>query len=87
MIKSDKEKKHYSNLLKPPINCHPYLRMSFQGWQLCLKEKNTPLEEFEPQSKVKLQVICGLDLDHFHVTWTTFKVNRKQLGTVSAYVM
>ena len=23
----------------------------------------------------------------FHVTWTTFKFNRKQLGTVSAYVM
>ena len=23
----------------------------------------------------------------FHVTWTTFKLNRNQLGTVSAYVM
>ena len=23
----------------------------------------------------------------FHVTWTTFKFNRNQLGTVSAYVM
>ena len=23
----------------------------------------------------------------FHVTWTTFKFNRNQLGTVSTYVM
>ena len=23
----------------------------------------------------------------FHVTWTTFKFNRNELGTVSAYVM
>ena len=23
----------------------------------------------------------------FHVTWTTFKFNRNQLGTVSAFVM
>ena len=28
-----------------------------------------------------------LDYSMFHVTWATFKFNRNQLGTVSAYVM
>ena len=31
----------------------------------------------------KIDVKYGM----FHVTWTTFKFNRNQLGTVSAYVM
>ena len=63
MIKSDKERKnssiHHSNLLKFPIKCHicEYL-------QSRLKEKNTPLEGFEPQSKVKIQVKCDLHLNH-----------------------
>ena len=31
--------------------------------------------------------IVGGHYSMFHVTWTTFKFNRNQLGTVSAYVM
>ena len=64
MIKSDREMKnnsiHHRNLLKQI----PHLRMSFQDWQFCLKEKNTPLEGFEPQSKPKLQVRCDLHFNH-----------------------
>ena len=41
-----------------------YLRISFQNWQSCLKEKDTPLEGFEPQSKVRIQVSCDLHLNH-----------------------
>ena len=40
------------------------LRISFQDWQSCLKEKDTPLEGFEPQSKEKIQVRCDLHLNH-----------------------
>ena len=34
--------------------------------------------------------LTGLAFNHygmFHVTWTTFKFKRNQLGTVSVYVM
>ena len=46
---------HHSNLLKPPIKCHICEYLSRNG-----KEKDTPLEGFEPQSKVKIQVRCDL---------------------------
>ena len=42
----------------------PHLRISFQDWQSYLKEKDTPLEGFEPKSKVKIQVRCDLHLNH-----------------------
>ena len=41
----------------------PHLQMSFQDWQSCLKEKSIPLEGFKPQSTVKLQVRCDLQLN------------------------
>ena len=66
MIKSDKEMKnniiYHSNLLKPHTKCH--ICESFQDWQSYLKEKDTPLEGFEPQSIVKIQVRCDLHLNH-----------------------
>ena len=42
----------------------PPLRISFQDWQSCLKDKDTSLEGFEPQSKVRIQVRCDLHLNH-----------------------
>ena len=54
MIKSDTEVKnnniHHSNLLKPLIKCHI---CEYPSRQSCLKEKDTLLEGFEPQSKGK----------------------------------
>ena len=41
-----------------------HLRIPFQDWQSCLKEKDAPLEGFEPQSKVKIQVRYVLHLNH-----------------------
>ena len=35
----------------------------------------------------KLARSVGIFYSMFHVTWNTFKFNRNQLGTVSAYVM
>ena len=62
MIKSDKETKNngirHSNLSKLLSNAN--LRISFQDWQSYLKEKDTTLEGFEPQSKVRIQVRCDL---------------------------
>ena len=42
----------------------PHLRISFQDWQSCLKEKDTPLEGFKPRSKVNIHVRCDLRLNH-----------------------
>ena len=42
----------------------PHLRISFQDWQSFLKEKDTPLEGFEAQSKVRIQARCDLHLNH-----------------------
>ena len=48
----------------------PHLLISFQDWQSCLKEKDTPLEGFEPQSKVRIQARC--DMHRNHQTIPTF---------------
>ena len=36
---------------------------------------------------LRMESIADEDYSMFHVTWTTFKFNRNQLGTVSAFVM
>ena len=43
----------------------PHLRISFQDWQSCLKEKDTSLEGFEPKSKIKIQDRCDPHLNHW----------------------
>ena len=52
----------------------PQLRMYFQEWQSCLKEKDTPLKGFQPQSKVNLQFRCDLHLNHYTIDHSCPKV-------------
>ena len=40
-----------------------------------------------PTNNFRLMKLTPTNYGMFHVTWTTLKFNRKQLGTVSAYVM
>ena len=40
-----------------------------------------------PQIGDILSIIRAKLYSMFHVTWTTFKFNKDELGTVSAYVM
>ena len=55
----------------------PHLRISFQDWQSCLKETDTPLEGFGPQSQVKIQIRCDLHVNHKTTHFSCSKVGHQ----------
>ena len=63
MIKSDKEKKKVV-CIKATCQMPSIFANVFLGLAITSERKNTPLEGFEPESKVKLQVRYGLHLNH-----------------------
>ena len=86
MTKSDKEMKNnsiYQQCIKASYQM-PHLRMSFQDWQSCLKVKDTSLEGFELQSKVKIQVRCDL---HLNPRLPTFHALKLDICLLCCYFM
>ena len=67
MIKSDKEKTkkivYIIAIIKAPYQMTSIFANVFPGLAI-MSERNTPLEGFEPRSKVKLQDRCGLRRNH-----------------------
>ena len=68
------------------------------GNKFCLRKRSRLIKALDNRFYVKFMqlekgllvgwfIILNEKYSIFHVTWTTFKFNRNQLGTVSAYVM
>ena len=51
----------------------------------CETGDNLSLQSVDEKLKILLAIVFVYSM--FHVTWITFKFNRNQLGTVSAFVM